>query len=580
MDNSQDKIKSIRLLSGNEALAAGAYEAGVRVAAAYPGTPSSEILECIASEYREIDSQWSVNEKVAMEVALGASIGGVRALYASKHVGINVAMDPLMTAAYTGINGGFVVITCDDPGLHSSQNEQDNRLVAEFAKIPLIEPASPSEAKEFIKIAYDLSEKFDTPVLFRMTTRISHTKEDVLLGTRTEVAPKGHNIDPQKYVMVPANAYRKHAELEKKLEDLRGFAELTELNKTEYNDKKIGFITSGVMYYYAKEKYPDASFLKLGMSFPFPSEKVKEFVKEVKKVYVLEELEPFIENKIRALGLKCKYRDPSFRIGEIRPEHIPDIVKGKTKEEKKIVSRKPVLCPGCSHRPVFSVLKKLKCIVTGDIGCYTLAALPPLGALHTCVCMGGGITMFDGMKRAVGKNVVGVIGDSTFMHSGITGLINAVYNKQKGVILILDNSTTAMTGGQPHPGTGMTIKQEPTKKLDLVQVCKACGVDNVDVADPFDVQSLETLIKTRMEGDSLSVVIARFPCRVVSRIRHEAVSLISEKCKKCYACLNVGCPAIVKTETGEITINKQYCVGCGLCVKVCPFKALVQDEKK
>ncbi|MDD2702784.1 MAG: thiamine pyrophosphate-dependent enzyme [Candidatus Omnitrophica bacterium] len=570
-----DKLLSNRVvfLSGDEALAQGAYEEGLRFAASYPGTPASEILEYLSC-CKGVDAQWSVNEKVAFEVALGASIAGWRALYASKHVGINVAMDPLMTSAYTGVNAGFVVVTADDPGIHSSQNEQDNRFIAKFAKIPLIEPSSPAEAREFVKVALSLSEEFDTPVLFRLTTRIAHTKENMVIGARKDIPSREFRVDTEKYVMVPRNAYQRHIVLEEKLVRLQRYSENTLLNRMELKNKKIGFITGGVSYLYAREMYPDASFLKLGLGFPFPERKAKAFAARVKEVVVLEELEPFLEEQARTAGIRCKTKKASYRIGELRPEYIPDILGGKDKKEDPGRLRKPVMCPGCPHRAVFTVLKKLKTVVSGDIGCYTLGALPPMNSLHTCVCMGGGITIMDGMSRALGRNIAGVIGDSTFVHSGITGLINMVYNKAKGVVIILDNGTTAMTGNQPHPATGRTVKKEETARLRLEELCKACGVAAVDVIDPRNIKVLESGVKKRLEGDVLSVIIARAPCKLIDRTRTDVPSYQAQKCKKCYLCLEIDCPALIKEESGLIEINPLYCTGCGLCAQVCPFKAI------
>ncbi|HTY45901.1 MAG TPA: thiamine pyrophosphate-dependent enzyme [Patescibacteria group bacterium] len=565
-------------LSGNEALAQGAYEAGLKVACAYPGTPSSEILEFL-SRFKEVDSQWSVNEKVAFEVALAASIAGVRSLYASKQVGLNVAMDPLMTSAYTGVGAGFVVVSCDDPGIHSSQNEQDTRLFAKVAKVPLLEPSSPSEAKEFIQQAFQISEAFDTPVIVRMTTRISHTKENVAVGHRTECAVKEFKTDIAKYVMVPRNAYRKHIELEKKLIKLQAFSEKTSLNKVEPGTKSLGFLTAGVAYLYAKEMYPQASFLKLGMSFPFPEKKARGFAKKVKRLFVVEELEPFLEEQLSMRGIRAKAKHPSFRVGELRPEFLPQIVAGRPKGKELPASRKPVMCPGCLHRSVFWVLKKLKMTVTGDIGCYTLGALSPLESLHTCVCMGAGVTFFEGFRRAGLKNVVGVIGDSTFVHSGITGLVNLAYNKTKGVLIILDNGTTAMTGSQPHPAVGLTLGGEPTRQLDLKEVCLACGADNVDIIDPYDVRRAEALIRERMQQDALSVIIARSACRLLDRARAAIPVWRKENCKKCYLCLGIDCPAIRKTEEGLVAIDSAVCTGCNLCVEVCAFGALLKNEE-
>ena len=562
-------------LSGDEALARGAWEAGIRVAASYPGTPATEILETLA-KFKEVDSQWSVNEKVAYEVALGASIAGLRSLYASKHVGLNVAMDPLMTSAYTGVGAGFVVVTADDPGLHSSQNEQDNRLLAKMAKLPLLEPASPAEAKEYVKIAFEISEQFDTPVIVRLTTRLAHSKEDVKVGERVEVQPREFKIDIEKYVMVPGNAYKRHLELEKRLIKLQAYAETTPLNSVEMGDKELGFITSSVSYLYVKEMYPKASCLKLGMTFPFPAELVKEFAKKVKKLVVIEKLDPYLEEQLRILGIKFIAKHPSFKVGELRPEHLPYIVEGQEKIEEFAKPRKPVMCPGCPHRPVFMTLKKMKLVVAGDIGCYTLGALPPLAALHTCLCMGSGLTLFEGFKKALGKEVIGVIGDSTFVHTGIPGLINLAYNRTKGVVMILDNATTAMTGAQPNPATGITIKGEPTKKLILEDVCRVCGADNVDVIDPFKLNELEALLKKRLAEEALTVIIARSPCRLIDRHRDQRPDFKADACKKCYLCLNTDCPALKKTADGYIEIDAALCNGCGLCVDACPFGAIVK----
>jgi len=571
-----NKSPRIKFLSGDEALAQAAYEEGLGFAASYPGTPATEILEYL-SRFPEVNTQWSVNEKVAYEVALAASIAGARSLYASKHVGLNVAMDPLMTSAYVGVGGGFVVVSADDPQIHSSQNEQDNRLLARVAKIPLLEPSSPGEAYQFVKRAFAISEKFDTPVMVRLTTRIAHTKENVLTGPRKEFIRKEFKINIPKYVMVPKNAFQKHIELEKKVLKLKAYSERSALNKIEINDKKIGFIASGVSYLYCRETYPEASFLKLGMTFPFPSELAREFARKVKKIFVIEELEPYMEEQLLLAGIKFKAKDPSFRVGELRPEDIPEIVRGKVRKHEPATSRKPVLCPGCPHRSVFSVLKKLRLTVTGDIGCYTLGALAPMQALHTCLCMGSGVTFFEGFKKILKNNVVGVIGDSTFVHSGVTGLINLAYNRTKGLIIILDNSTTAMTGNQPHPAVGMTIKGEPTKKLILEDLCRVCGADNVDVIGAHDIKALEELIRSRVNADALSVIIVRTPCRLIERTRSKPPVLEEAKCKKCYLCLGLDCPALRKEENGLIKINGKFCVGCNLCVNSCPTQALKKN---
>ncbi len=569
------------LLSGNAALARGAYEAGVKVACAYPGTPSTEILETLAG-FPEVDAQWSVNEKVALEVALGAAVGGVRSLYASKHVGLNVAMDPLMTSAYVGVSAGLVVVVCDDPGMHSSQNEQDTRWVALYGKLPLLEPSSPAEAHLFVQEAYRISERYDTPVLVRLTTRVAHAKEDVTTGGRREVAPKSFNIDAAKYVMVPRNGMRRHAVLEQRLEKLRRYAEQTAVNRIEEGDNTLGIVVSGVAYLYAREAYPDASFLKLGMPHPLPERLLRDFAGRVERLVVIEELDPFLEEGVRAMGLDVERRHVSWRVGELRPEDIPLIVKRRPRPRRdRAGARRPVMCAGCPHRFVFWILRKNKVTVAGDIGCYTLAAAPPLAALHTCVCMGAGVTFQEGLRRAQpGERFVGVVGDSTFVHSGITGLINAVYNRIDGVILILDNATTAMTGMQDNPATGTNIRGEPTRRLDLEELCRACGVESVDVIDPEDLESLEETLKRRLDEKGLSVIITRRPCWQLVRTRRPIPEYLREKCRKCGICLQIDCPALSEDEEGFIKLDEDICVGCDLCVKVCPFDALVSRWKE
>lgn len=570
-------MKKIELLSGDEALARGAYEAGLKAAASYPGTPATEILEYL-TQFDEVDAQWSVNEKVAYEVALGASIAGVRSIYSSKHVGLNVAMDPLMTSVYTGVNGGFVVVTADEPGLHSSQNEQDNRLISKFAKMPMFEPCSPREAYEMARSAFEMSEKFDTPVLIRLTTRVSHTKENVEIGERTEIENKPFTPNPAKYVMVPSNAYKKHIEIEAKLLELQKYSEESPFNKIEINDTSVGIIADGVSYLYAKEVYPNASFLKLGMSFPFPDKLIKEFASKVKTLYVIEELEPFIEEHVKQLGIEAKAKDPSFRVGELNTVLVKEIVEGKKKTDSPAKARRPVMCPGCSHRPIFYALNKLKAYVAGDIGCYTLGASQPLASVHTTICMGASITVFESMSKILGHNkVVGIIGDSTFVHSGITGLVNAAYNKAKGLIIISDNSTTAMTGSQPNPSTGVTAKGEKTKKLSLEQICTAAGADNVEAMQAFD-PALQEKIKELMNKDALSVLIVRYPCRVLIRTKFPAPVFDSAKCKKCGACLQVDCPALYKCDDGSIHLDEYLCAGCNLCVGTCKFGALKERK--
>ena len=498
-------------LSGDEAIARGAYEAGLKFAASYPGTPATEILEHLA-RFDEVDSQWSVNEKVAYEVALAASIAGARSLFAAKHVGINVAMDPLMISAYTGINAGFVVVSADDPGLHSSQSEQDNRYIAKFAGIPMLEPSSPYESYMMTKQAFEISEEFDLPVMIRITTRIAHTKENFDVSARKDILNKKFKLDASKYVMVPKNATVRHKELQEKMTRLEKFSDSFEFNKMEINSKGAGIITSGVSYLYCKEMFPEFSYLKIALTNPLPKQKISDFAKKVEKLYVVEELEPFIQGQIAAIGVKAVSKHKSFCLGELKPEHIPMIIEGKEKPHRQQNEKRPVLCPGCPHINVFSVLKKLKVTVTGDIGCYTLAYSAPFEALHTQLDMGSGATFLEGFSKILDEKVVGVIGDSTFVHSGVPGLIDMAYNKTNGVLIILDNGTTAMTGNQPHPAVGITLKGHVTKKLVLEDLCKVCGADNVDVVACRETQKLENLIKKRLSEHKLSVIIARQPC--------------------------------------------------------------------
>jgi indolepyruvate ferredoxin oxidoreductase alpha subunit len=566
------------LLSGNEAVAQGAWEAGVSVACAYPGTPSTEIVENLA-RYPEVDAQWSVNEKVAFEVAFGAAMGGKRSLFACKHVGLNVAMDPLMTVSYTGISGGFVVVVCDDPQMHSSQNEQDSRWMGIFAKVPMLEPAGPREALAFVKEAFEISEAYDTPVLLRMTTRVSHSKEDVEVGGRVEVETRPLCRDVSKYVMVPRNARGRHAAVEERMRKLEALAERIECNRVEDGDGELGFVTAGAAYNYVKEAYPEAAVLKLGMAYPFCDEKIAAFARTVKQVVVVEELDPFIEEHLKALGIAAKAKDRSFRLGELGTESVQDIVERREKRPTQATGHKPSFCAGCPHRFAFWVLKKMKVYVAGDIGCYALASLPPLSSLHACVCMGTGVTLVEGIGRAQpDEPLVGVLGDSTFVHSGITGLINAAYNKAKGVVIVLDNSITAMTGGQQNPATGLTIRNEPTKKLDLEAVCRSCGADNVDVIDHRDIRAFEALVKRRVGEKALSVIIARSPCKMIDRSRSAMPAYEKDLCKRCGVCVQIDCPALTAAEDGSISIDGALCVGCNLCTEVCPFGAIKKHE--
>ncbi|HXX81586.1 MAG TPA: indolepyruvate ferredoxin oxidoreductase subunit alpha [Thermodesulfovibrionales bacterium] len=607
MKPKDDKPKK-RLLSGNEAIARGAYEAGVKVASAYPGTPSTEIIETL-STYKGIYTEWAPNEKVAVEVALGASFAGVRALASMKHVGLNVAADPLFTAAYTGVRGGLVIVTADDPEMHSSQNEQDNRNYAFAAKVPMLEPADASEAKEMIKTAYRISEEFDTPVLFRTTTRVSHVKGIISTGD-TEKSSTSPGIEkmPEKFVMLPAHARKRRIELEKRMVRLREFAETFPGNRVEWGNKQRGFITSGVSYLYVKEAFPDASVLKLGMVFPFPEKMIMDFARKVVKVVIVEELDPFIELHVKAIGIACKGKGLIPAMGELNPRIVRASITGrKTKvvfEPVPIPMRPPNLCPGCPHRGIFYALSKLGLFVAGDIGCYTLAALRPLSAMDSCVCMGAGIGNAFGMEKALGNEALGkivaVIGDSTFFHSGITGLIDIVYNRGFTTVIILDNRTTGMTGHQPHPSSGMTIRGDFTTAIDIGALCRAIGVRHVVTVNPSDIEATQNVVKREVERPEASVIIAKSPCVLLPEMRKrkdkKLYIVISEKCTGCRTCLKLGCPAIEwvplapeeakrfgckESQKGYSRINAVLCDGCGQCAPLCKFDAIVvagEDE--
>lgn len=571
-----------KLMLGNEAVARGAYEAGVTVATAYPGTPSTEITENIA-KYDEIYSEWSPNEKVALEVAIGASIAGARAICSMKHVGLNVAADPLFTASYTGVNGGLVIMVADDPGMHSSQNEQDSRFYARSSKTPLLEPSDSQECKDYVKEAFEISEKFDCPVIVRLTTRIAHSQSVVEIGNKSDYSIKEYKKDFDKYVMMPAMARKRHIEVEKRMAALREFSDNSSLNVIEWGNKNIGIITSGIAYQYAREAFGDVSYLKIGMVYPLPEKLISDFAKEVKTIYVIEELEPFIENQINRMGIKATGKKLLPVIGEYSAALIKEKLlgkkgfQGKTPDEPVPV-RPPVMCPGCPHRGMFYVLKKLKLNVSGDIGCYTLGALAPTESMDTCVCMGASIGMAHGMEKAqgadFGKKTVAVLGDSTFIHSGITGLIDIVYNKGNTTVLILDNSITGMTGHQHNPTTGFTIKGEPARQVDLFQLAKAVGVDRVKIADPFDIKEFENVVREEVNADEPSVIISKRPCVLLKGVKYQGAQRIDlQKCKKCKRCLTIGCPAIV--DKGDcIEINEAICVGCRLCTKVCNFNAI------
>ena len=572
-----------KLMLGNEAVARGAYEAGCTVASAYPGTPSTEITEAIAKQYDEIYSEWAPNEKVAMEVAIGASFGGARSICAMKHVGLNVAADPLFTVSYTGVNGGLVIMVADDPGMHSSQNEQDSRNYARASKVPMLEPSDSQECKDFVKKAFSISEQFDTPVIVRLSTRIAHSQSSVEICDKEDYQLKEYVKDANKYVMMPAMAKKRHVIVEKRMADLKEFSDTSELNKVEMNSSEIGVITSGVAYQYVKEAMPSASVLKLGMVYPIPEKLIKEFAGKVKTLYVVEELEPFFEDQILKMGIKVIGKQKLPVIGELSAQIISEKLLGVKLENietanQPVPVRPPVMCPGCPHRGMFYVLKKLKLNVSGDIGCYTLGALAPNESIDTCVCMGASIGVAHGIEKArgaeFGKKTVAILGDSTFIHSGITGLIDIVYNKGNSTVLILDNSITGMTGHQQNPTTGFTIKGEPTKQVDLELLCKAVGIDRVSIVDPFDIKEFEKVVKRETEVDEPSVIISQRPCALLKSVKFEGIQKISQdKCKKCRMCMKIGCPAIV--DKGEhLEINPALCVGCKLCNKVCSFNAI------
>ena len=575
-----------KIMLGNEAFARGAWEAGVRVASSYPGTPSTEVTETLSKCGDEIHVEWAPNEKVGVEVAFGASVGGARALSCMKHVGLNVAADPFFTAAYNGVNGGFVVLVADDNGCHSSQNEQDSRYHGRAAGVPVLEPADPQECKDFMKLAYDMSEKYDTLILMKSNTRISHSRGIVEEEDRIEreVIPYEKNF--QKYVSMPAMARRLHVEQEKRLNRIAEDASQLmaggqPLNRVEMNDPEIGIVTSGICYQYVKEALPEASVFKMGLINPMPLKDSADFASKVKKLYVIEEGNPFFEEQIRAAGIAVHGGKELFTIqGEysvnmIRKAMGKPIPETALKEEvAPAPGRPPLLCAGCPHKGLFYVLSKLKTTVMGDIGCYTLAALAPTNAIDTCLCRGGSIGMEHGFEKATGdsKNLVAVLGDSTFLHSGITGLLNMVYNEAKGTVIILDNRITGMTGHQQNPGSGKNAKGEMAPAVNFEELVKALGVKNVTVIDPFEVKDLEAVIKRETDRDELSVIITRRPCVMITK-QEGTPNVITDNCKNCRQCMKVGCPAI-EMKDGRPYIVTTSCVGCGLCTRVCPFDAI------
>ncbi len=577
-----------KLMLGNEAVARGAYEAGVSVVSSYPGTPSTEITENIV-KYDDIYVEWAPNEKVACEVAVGASIAGARSMSCMKHVGLNVMADPVFTASYTGVNGGLVLCVADDQGMHSSQNEQDSRHYAKASKILMLEPSDSGECKDFTKKAYELSEQFDTPVFLRLSTRVSHSQSLVEEEEKKNVPLKDYDKNPQKYVMMPGNAIKRHVIVEDRIKALKEMAETSELNAIEKNGSKIGVISAGIAYMYAREALGDkVDYLKLGIVYPLPEKKIQEFAKNYDKVFVIEELDPVIEEFCKSVGVDAVGKDVFTLLGEYTPSMIKKAVLNEDAYEfdtvdETIPVRPPVMCAGCPHRGTFYVLKKLGLIVSGDIGCYTLGATPPLQSVDTTICMGASISAAHGMAKARGKEfnkkLVSVIGDSTFMHSGITGLVDIVYNKGNNTVIILDNSITGMTGHQDNPTTGYTIRKEETKQVNLITLCKSIGIEHVVVADPFDVKNFEKVVKKEVEREEPSVIIAQRPCALLPNMRkkYSGHCKITDKCKKCKMCMKLGCPAI-SIDGDTVKIDTTQCNGCGLCTEVCLFGAIEKED--
>ena len=580
------------LLSGNEAIARGTYEAGALVACAYPGTPSTEILENI-TQYGEINASWAPNEKVALEVGIGACFGGARSLVTMKHVGVNVAADPLFTLSYTGVRGGLVLVTADDPELHSSQNEQDNRNFAKFAKIPMMEPADSQEALDFTKLSFAISEQFDTPVFLRSTTRISHSKSAVVLGERPAEIPEPKlERDPSKLVMLPGNARKRHLIVEERVLELEKWACQQPFNRIETGSDDVGVITSGVSYQYVKETFPEANVLKLGMVYPLPKQLIREFAAKYKTLYVIEELDPFIEEQVRAMGIDVIGKDKLSICGELTPGRIKQqLFDQPTPTEdtsEEIPPRPPSMCPGCPHRGVFAELKKAKAYVSGDIGCYTLGFMPPLSAMDTCICMGASVGVATGITKVLSaeeqRKVVAVIGDSTFLHTGINGLLDMVYNKSTATLIILDNRITAMTGRQENPTSGYQLNQTEAPRVDMEQLCRAVGVKHVTILDPYDLEMTGKVIRAEMARPEVSVIITTRPCMLVPRdnmIPRPPLFVDHDKCVGCKACLQIGCPAIIwDSEKKKTVIDKIICTGCKVCQQTCGFDAFQQCGDK
>lgn len=580
MDYRMSESKKVIML-GNEAIARGAYEAGVKVSSAYPGTPSTEISENLVKYRDDLYAEWAPNEKVAAETAIGASISGVRAMACMKHVGLNVASDPLYTVSYMGVNGGLLFMVADDPGLYSSQNEQDSRMIARAAGVPVLEPSDSAEAKEFVKIGFELSEQFDRPVIFRITTRLAHSQGLVELKDREEIPDKTYEKDIRKNVMMPGNAKFRHVEIEKRNNELKEAADTLPINKIEMNDTRIGVITSGIPYQYVKEALPQASVLKLGMVNPLPEKLIREFASKVETLYVVEELDPVIEEQVKSWGIPAIGKEIFTIQGEYSANMIRKAILGeevRMDPPADVPQRPPILCPGCPHRSVFYVLNKLKMHAAGDIGCYTLGAVAPLSVVDTTICMGASISSLHGMEKAKGKeyikNWVAVIGDSTFLHTGVNSLMNMVYNQATGTVLILDNSTTGMTGHQDHAATGKTLQGDPTYAINIPNLCRAIGVPNVQEINAFDIVALEKAIKEEVAKDEVSVIITKTPCVLLDKRPKPLYAADPEKCKKCGMCMKPGCPAMTRNEDGTIRIDDTMCTGCGLCESLCKFGAI------
>ena len=582
-----------QLLSGNEAIARGVYEAGVNVCSAYPGTPSTEIFETLPIYKEDLYCEWAPNEKVAVEMAYGASIAGARSFSAMKHVGMNIAADPILTAAYNGVGGGFVIVTADDPSMHSSQNEQDNRWYAKHAKIACIEPSDSQECKDFIRTAYEISERFDMPVIFRTTTRVSHSKSLVEFGQREGKEIPEYRKNALKYMCAPALAYKNRVKLENNLKLLEEYSNVCPLQKIEINGSKIGVVTASVCYQYAKDAFPeDTSFLKLGLTYPMPIKLIKEFASKVEKLYVIEELDGFMEEQIKAAGIECTGKELVSNMYELNPQLLKEQIFGIKPETidvgVKAVSRPPALCPGCPHRGFFYTMSKNKnYVVAGDIGCYTLGGSAPLSACDSVICMGGGFSIGAGIAKALEisgqteKKVFGVVGDSTFFHSGMTGAAEIVYNNANMIPVVLDNHITAMTGHQENPGSGYTLSGEMAEAIKIEEILKAYGYKNVIIVDPQDLTAMQKALDDALESEERAAIICRRPCLLIKRIKHDRGNCVvdTDKCVGCQKCLKVGCPAIM-LKNGKSYIDANLCVGCTICAQVCPIDAIGRREEK